>query len=164
LTVRVRRARQVDLPSLLVLFEELDRLQRDWRLFTPRPGMADEVAAKYGQALTRRDVLVAVAEDEGEPVGMAFAEATTPSRFSDERALELSGVIVRADRRREGIGRLLIREALRYARERDLGWVTLQTFGPNRSAMEFWEALGFTPRVVQLVAPLDDVSRRLGDT
>jgi ribosomal protein S18 acetylase RimI-like enzyme len=162
-TVRVRRARPDDLPALLTLFEELDRLQRDWRLFTPRPGMADEVTTKYRQALTRRDVVVVVAEDDEGPVGMAFGEAATPSRFSDERALELSGVIVRQDRRREGIGRLLVGEALRYAEEHDLGWVTLQTFGPNREAMEFWEALGFTPRVVQLVAPLDDVARRLGD-
>lgn len=164
MSVRVRRARQADLDSLLALFEELDRLQRDWRLFTPRPGMADEVTAKYRQAFARPDVLVALAEDDGEPVGMAFGEATTPSRFSDERALELSGVIVRGDRRREGIGRLLVRESLRYAQERGLGWVTLQTFGPNRGAMEFWEALGFSPRVVQLVAPVDDVARHLADT
>jgi len=162
-SLRVRRARADDLPALLALFEELDRLQREWRLFTPRPGITDEVRAKYRQAITRSDVLVALAEDHGEPVGMAFAEATTPSRFSDERALELSGVIVREDRRREGIGRALVQEVLRYAREHDLGWVTLQTFGPNRGAMEFWESLGFTPRVVQLVAPLDDLARRLRD-
>lgn len=163
MTVRVRRARPDDLPALLALFEELDGLQRDWRLFTPRPGIADEVAAKYRQALTRPDVVVVVAEDGGEPVGMAFGETTTPSRFSDERALELSGVVVRRDRRREGIGRLLVGEALRFAREQELGWVTLQTFGPNRGATGFWESLGFSPRVVQLVAPIDDVSGRLGD-
>lgn len=163
MTVRVRRAHPDDLPALLRLFQELDRLQRDWRLFTPRPGVTDEVVRKYREALTRTDVLVAVAEDGAEVVGMAFAEPRTPSRFSDERSLEVSGVIVREGRRREGIGRLLMEEAVRFARERGLRWVTLHTFGPNRGAMEFWEGLGFTPRVVELASPVDDLSRRLLD-
>jgi hypothetical protein len=29
--------------------------------------------------------------------------------------------------------------------------------------LAFWEGLGFIPRVVQLVAPLEDVSRHLRD-
>jgi GNAT superfamily N-acetyltransferase len=160
-TVRVRRARAGDLPAVLGLIEELDRLQRDWRLFTPRPGVADDVRRTYRTALTRSDVLLALAEDGGDAVGMAFAEPRMPSRFSDERSLEVSGVIVREGRRGEGIGRLLMQEAVRFALEQDLNWVTLHTFGPNRSATEFWEALGFTTRVVELAAPLEDLHRRL---
>jgi ribosomal protein S18 acetylase RimI-like enzyme len=160
-SVRVRRARRDDLPSVLSLFDELDRLQRDWRLFTPRPGVADEVRRKYAEAMTRSDVIVAVAEDGAEVVGMAFAESRTPSRFSDERSLEISGVIVRAERRREGIGRLLVQEAVRFARERGLRWVSLRTFGPNAEAMDFWESLGFSARVVELVSPVDELARRV---
>jgi ribosomal protein S18 acetylase RimI-like enzyme len=162
-TVRVRRAGGDDLPALLELFGELDRLQREWRVFTPRPGVTDEVSGKYREALSHRDVLVAVAEDDSDVVGMAVGEPRTPSRFSDERSLEVSGVIVREDRRREGIGRLLMQEAVRFARERGLGWVTLHTFSPNRAAMEFWEGLGFGHRVVELASPIDDLSRRLLD-
>jgi ribosomal protein S18 acetylase RimI-like enzyme len=160
-SVRVRRARRDDLPSVLSLFDELDRLQRDWRLFTPRPGVADEVRRKYAEAMTRSDVIVAVAEDGAEVVGMAFAESRTPSRFSDERSLEISGVIVRAERRREGIGRLLVQEAVRFASERGLRWVSLRTFGPNAEAMDFWESLGFSARVVELVSPVDELARRV---
>jgi GNAT superfamily N-acetyltransferase len=163
-TVEVRRACADDLPDLLVLFDDLDDLQRVWRVFTPRPGIADEIAATYWRALTRHDAVVVVADDAGVPVGMAFGEVVTPSRFSDERALELSGVIVRRDRRREGIGRLLVTEACRFAREHGVERITLKTFDPNREAMAFWEDLGFVPRVVQLVAPLEDVSRHLRDT
>jgi GNAT superfamily N-acetyltransferase len=162
-SVEVRRAGPADLPALSGLFDELDRLQRDWRVFTPRRGVADEVAATYRQVGARPDVVVVVAEDGAEPVGMAFGEATTPSRFSDERALELSGVVVREDRRREGIGRLLVAEALRFAREQGLDWITLKTFDPNGDALAFWTAIGFTPRLVQLVAPVDHVTSRLAD-
>jgi GNAT superfamily N-acetyltransferase len=160
-TVRVRRARADDVPGLLGLFHELDRLQRDWRVFTPRPGVSDGVVESYRDALERSDVLVAVAEDAGEIVGLAFAEPRTPSRFSDERSLEVSGVVVRVDRRREGIGHLLMREAVRFAREHGIAWVTLKTFSPNRAAMEFWEGMGFTPRVVELAVPVDDLGKRV---
>jgi ribosomal protein S18 acetylase RimI-like enzyme len=160
-TVRVRRARADDLPDLLSLFHELDRLQREWRVFTPRPGVSDAVVETYRDALERPDALVAVADDGGEIVGMAFAQPRAPSRFSDERSLEVSGVVVRVDRRREGIGHLLMREAVRFAQERGIAWVTLKTFSPNRAAMEFWEGLGFTPRVVELAAPVDDLRKRV---
>lgn len=161
MTVRVRRARPADLPALVTLFRELDRLQRDWRLFTPRPGVADEVVRKYADAVARPDALVAVAEDAGEIVGAALAEARTPSRFSDERSLEVSGVVVRRDRRRAGVGTALMGEAVRFARELNIAWVTLHTFSPNLGAMEFWEGLGFTPRVVELVTRTDDLAGRL---
>jgi GNAT superfamily N-acetyltransferase len=160
-SVRVRRARADDLPDLLSLFRELDRLQRDWRVFTPRPGVSDAVVESYRDALGRPDVLVAVAEDDGEVVGMAFAKPRTPSRFSDERSLEVSGVVVRVDRRREGIGHLLMREAIRFAHELGISWITVKTFSPNRAALEFWEGLGFTPRVVELAVPVDDLRKRV---
>ena len=103
--MRVRQATAEDVPSLVALFQELDRMQADWRVFTPRPGFYDEVGAKYNEALADPDTVVLVAEDEdGEVVGMAYGEARTPSRFSDERALELSGVVVRAGYRGRGRG------------------------------------------------------------
>jgi GNAT superfamily N-acetyltransferase len=160
--VRVRQATPEDVPSLVALFQELDRMQADWRVFTPRPGFYDEVGAKYREALRNPDAVVLVAtDDEGEVVGMAYGEARTPSRFSDEYALELSGVVVRAGYRGRGVGRELVREAARFARERRVPWVELKTFAPNRGAMAFWEDLGFSPRVVQLTTPTDDLMERL---
>ena len=98
--MKVRQATPEDVPSLVALFQELDRMQADWRVFTPRPGFYDEVGAKYREAMNNPDAVVLVAEDDegegGEVVGMAYGEARIPSRFSDERALELSGVVVRA--------------------------------------------------------------------
>src|SRR5207253_7606683 len=105
--VKVRQASPGGLPELVRMFQELDRMQREWRVFTPRPGFYDEVADKYRQALERSDALVAVAEEDGEVVGMAYAEVRVPSRFSDERALEISGVVVRSGHRGRGVGRAL---------------------------------------------------------
>lgn len=160
--MRVRQATPDDVPSLVALFQELDRMQADWRVFTPRPGFYDEVGAKYREALANPDTVVLVAEDdEGEVVGMAYGESRVPSRFSDERALEVSGVVVRGGYRGRGVGRELVHEAGRFAAERGIGWIELKTFAPNRGAMEFWEDLGFVPRVVQLTTPTKDLLERL---
>ena len=86
--MKVRQASPGDLPELVRMFQELDRMQRDWRVFTPRPGFYDEVADKYRRAMGHPDALVMVAEDDGEVVGMGYAEVRVPSRFSGERALE----------------------------------------------------------------------------
>jgi GNAT superfamily N-acetyltransferase len=160
--VKVRQATSEDVPALVALFQELDRMQADWRVFTPRPGFYDEVGAKYAEAINDADAVVLVAEDdEGEVVGMAYGEARTPSRFSDERALELSGVVVRAGYRGRGVGRELVAEAARFARDRAVSWVELKTFAPNRGAMAFWEDMGFEPRVVQLTTATQDLLDRL---
>jgi ribosomal protein S18 acetylase RimI-like enzyme len=159
--MNVRRATPDDVPALVRLFQELDRMQRDWRVFTPRPGFYDEVASKYRQAIAKPDALILVAENEGEVVGMAYGETRVPSRFSDERALELSGVVVRADSRGMGVGRALVREAGRFAAERDIPWIELKTFAPNQGAMDFWESLGFRPRVVQLTSSSRALNARL---
>ena len=161
--MRVRRATAEDVPDLVGFFTELDRMQREWRVFTPRPGFYDEVAAKYRAAIGGRDQLLLVAQEGEEVVGMAYAEAHTPSRFSDERALELSGVVVRSDARGRGVGRALVAEAARFAHERSIPWVELKTFSPNRGAMDFWESLGFTPRVVQLTSSASALVGRLRD-
>jgi GNAT superfamily N-acetyltransferase len=150
--MKVRQANPDDVPSLVALFQELDRMQSDWRVFTPRPGFYDEVGAKYDEAIGHENSVVLVAEDENEVVGMAYGEVRVPSRFSDERAFELSGVVVRAGYRGRGVGRELVREAARFAASVGVDWIELKTFAPNQGAMEFWESLGFTPRVVQMTS------------
>jgi len=161
--VKVRQATPEDVPALVALFQELDRMQSDWRVFTPRPGFYDEVGLKYREAMSTENAVVLVAEDEGEIVGMAYGEVRIPSRFSDERALELSGVVVRTGYRGRGVGRALVQEAARFAGEMGVEWVELKTFAPNQGAMAFWEGMGFTPRVVQMTQGTKALVQRLSE-
>lgn len=159
--MKVRQATLDDVPALVALFQELDRMQSDWRVFTPRPGFYDEVGAKYREAMNTENAVVLVAEDDGEVVGMAYGEVRVPSRFSDERAMELSGVVVRAGYRGRGVGQALVKEAARFAKEIGVEWIELKTFAPNQGAMAFWEGMGFTPRVVQLTQGTKALLRQL---
>jgi GNAT superfamily N-acetyltransferase len=160
--MRVRRGTPEDVPTLVALFGELDSMQREWRVFTPRPGFHDEVERKYRDAMRMPDSVVLVAEDDrGDIVGMSYGEVNVPSSFSDERAFEISGVVVRAGYRGRGVGRALVREAARFASTRGVPWMTLKTFAPNEGAMAFWARLGFTPRIVQLTSSTSALEGRL---
>jgi GNAT superfamily N-acetyltransferase len=161
--LKVRKATGEDVPTLVAMFQELDRMQREWRVFTPRPGFYDEVAVKYREALDSPDRMLIVAEEGGEVVGMAYGEVRIPSRFSDERSLEVSGVMVRAGHRGRGVGRALAEETAHVSEELGVDWIELKIFWPNETAMGFWRALGFTPRVVQVTAKADDVLRRAAE-
>ncbi len=84
------------------------------------------------------DAVVLVAErEDGDIVGMGYGEVNVPSRFSDERALEISGVLARAGHRGRGVGLTLVREAARFASTHAVPRVTLTTPAPNEGSMGF---------------------------
>jgi ribosomal protein S18 acetylase RimI-like enzyme len=151
--MEVRRAEERDLPACLAMFEELNRLQGPWRVFTPRPGIEEEMARSYRAALEDPDAVLVVVEDGGDLVGMAAGHVHRPSTFSEQRAVELSSVYVRPSHRRRGLGRTLTAEVARFARQRGVDRVTLRTFAQNEEAVEAWRRIGFEPRALQMTAP-----------
>jgi GNAT superfamily N-acetyltransferase len=153
----------MDLEAMLRLYDELEALQRPWRVFAPRVGFRDEVSELFRVAMASPDQVVLVAEDDGEVIGMTRGEIRPPSSTSDDRALALSAVVVRADRRGRGAGRALMSAAARFADSRGVPHLELRTFWPNREAVGFWRSVGFTPRLVQLTAPTASVARALED-
>jgi GNAT superfamily N-acetyltransferase len=154
---RVRPATGADLDAVMELWCELSRHQEPWRVFAPQSGMETEVRRSYERALTDPGSLVVVAEVEGRIVGTAFGHPVVPSSFSDEPAIELSGVVVSAGDRKTGVGRALVDAIARFARDQGIGRIVIKTFARNEGALEFWRRLGFEPRMVQMVAEPDQI-------
>jgi ribosomal protein S18 acetylase RimI-like enzyme len=157
--VAIRRAQAQDLPALTELTRELDAFQRGWRVFTPRPSFERDLAAKFRNSLVDGRALVVVAKDGEEVVGMAVGHVHVPSSVSDDRAVEVSSVIVRPSHRGRGIGRALTGAVARFAQEQGIHKLTLRTFSANEGALAFWQAMGFEPRLVQLTADVGAVER-----
>jgi GNAT superfamily N-acetyltransferase len=153
--ISLRPARSGDLPACMEMFRELNRLQAPWRVFTPRDGLAEEMAGKYEAARSDPDAILLVAEDRGRVVGMAAGHVHRPSSFSAELAVELSSVYVRPSHRRRGVAQALAAEVARFARSRGVGRITIKTFAQNEEALEAWVRMGFEPRMVQLTAPAE---------
>jgi GNAT superfamily N-acetyltransferase len=156
----VRRAASEDLPAIEAMVAELEAIQADWRVFTPRAGHVGEIASAVRDSLETEDHLVVVAEDRGRVIGMAHAEVRPPSGLSDQVAVDLSRVVVLPGHRGGGAGRAMVAEIARYARARGVAWIALRTFHQNAQGMAFWRSLGFSPRLVQLVGSVDEVAER----
>jgi GNAT superfamily N-acetyltransferase len=151
----VRRAKEADLPAVLLLFDELNQVQSGWRVFEPRPGLRGEMDMRYRAALADPDARLLLAVDGDEVVGMAMGHVHRPSLYSDELALDLSSFMVRPSHQRRGVGRALTRAIGRFARDRGVERVTLRTFAQNEGALRFWTTLGFEIRIIQMTAPAD---------
>jgi len=153
--VTLRPATEADIPACMEMFADLNRLQKPWRVFVPRSGLAAEMERHYYAALKDPDAALFLAEEHGAVVGMAAGQVHRPSSFSTDLAVELSSVYVRPAHRRRGIARALTAEVARFARGRGVDRITLKTFAQNREAVEAWARMGFEPRALQMTAPVD---------
>jgi ribosomal protein S18 acetylase RimI-like enzyme len=154
----IRPATEGDLPAAMALFDELDRHQGRWRVFAPRPTLRAEAEARYRRALEDPDSLHLVAEAEGMVVGMAIGWIAVVSSMSDEPAMEIANVVVTPNDRHRGVARALITELADFARRRGVRRLVVKTYSENHGAMQFWRALGFRPRYVQLTAVAEDLA------
>ncbi len=105
------------------------------------PGSALWSVADYESLLSADSTVCLLAQDESndEPVGFVLARLA-----ADE--MEILNLAVAPARRRRGLGRRLVAEALGRGRARGAGQCWLEVRASNLAALEFYNALGFRER------------------
>lgn len=141
---------------MLGLWRALEEVQSRFRVVPMVDDAERIIETILRDAMASDDARVYVAEETGRLLGMAVAELDEPHRtgLSRIRGVELSRVVVAADARGRGIGRLLAGAAAGFARERGATHLIAKTFAGNEDARAFWRRAGFTPRVETLVRPV----------
>ncbi len=130
--VAVRRARLEDAAAITDLCGQLGY-----------PSTAAAVEERLRQVLPREDHALYVAELTGGPVAGWVYVFGHPLVESDARA-EVAGLVVDAAQRGSGIGRLLMRQAEGWAREKGYRTVSLRSNVIRVQAHAFYESLGYT--------------------
>jgi GNAT superfamily N-acetyltransferase len=136
---------------MLPLWRELEEAQGRFRFFPASEDAEERIMASFADAFASSDADVLLAVDGGEVVGMVLVHVERPSRMSDRRAVELSRFVVRADRRRFGIGKILVDAAGSWARQRGIGAMVAAIFVGNDASTRFWHSAGFEPWVERAV-------------
>lgn len=156
--VAIRVAEEADLEAAAELF----RLYLDF--YEVQPQDPDRPRAFVAERLKQRDslILIAAASEPASPSETAAASETHSASASEAGALGfaqaypmvssldmapswlLSDLYVSPAGRRRGVGRALVRDVLRRAREAGMSGVRLDTAYDNRTAQHLYEAEGFT--------------------
>lgn len=157
--VTVRRAERRDEEALGRLGAMLMRTHYayDPRRFLP-PGESPE--SGYGgflvSQLAAENVVVFVAEEEGEVVGYVYA-GLEPMSWKELRgpAGFIHDIVVREESRGSGVAARLMAAAIEWLRDRGAPRVVLWTAAPNEPAQRLFRRLGFRETMREMTIDLD---------
>jgi ribosomal protein S18 acetylase RimI-like enzyme len=135
--LRVREATGSDAEEIHALAGELARAVGD----SPPP--LEGVDARLRELMDEPRARLLVAEDgDGAVVGVVSLWIK-PDLAHGDTIVEVPMLVVSEDRRREGVGKLLMEEVQRLAAENDASLIELVATTQNAPAREFYRSLGF---------------------
>jgi ribosomal protein S18 acetylase RimI-like enzyme len=159
-TAVIRPATRADLPALGRLGALLVRLHHDFdpaRFMAAAPRTERMYASFLGDQLKQPDVIVLVAERDGEVVGYTYAGI----EGHDYMALRgpagvLYDIVVDPAHRGHGIGRLLLDATLAALEARGAPRAVLSTAERNEAAQRLFARAGFRRTMIEMTRELDD--------
>lgn len=158
-TVAIRPARPADLPAIGRLAALLVRMHHDFdseRFIPPTPRTEHGYAAFVGTQLEEPNVVVLVAERDGEVLGYTYAAV----EGHDWMALRgpagvLHDIVVDPAHRGRGVGRMLLDATLEALEARRAPRVVLSTAVRNESAQRLFTRAGFRRTMLEMTREWD---------
>lgn len=150
--MKIRAATEADLPAMFAIYDE--QVLHGTATFDTEPKTPDERLAWFrddGQG--RYPILVA--DVDGRVAGWSRLYAWS-NRRAYAGAAE-NAVYVHADQRGKGVGRALLTELLRLARERGIRVVIARVVEGNEGSRALHEALGF-----RTIGVMSDIGEKFG--
>ena len=154
----IRLATSADLPALGRLGATLMRTHHDFdaqRFMDPGTDPADGYAWFLGRQLKDDDVVIFVAEQQGEVIGYVYAglEPISWKELRDACGF-VHDVVVDERARRSGTASALIEAAVGWLRERGAPRVMLWTAEQNAGAQQLFARLGFRRTMIEMTKEL----------
>ncbi|MDE3044614.1 MAG: GNAT family N-acetyltransferase [Acidobacteriota bacterium] len=135
-----------------VLDAHLDAAQREGPNFFLSPALPSE---SITATLDDPDVDWHVLARGGEVLAQCVSYPLDPRRGSFDDVVHLSGVVVRDDVRRRGLGRILVEQVLAAHAARGARYAEVHWRVTNRDAERFWRRAGFVPTFTRLRRVID---------
>jgi ribosomal protein S18 acetylase RimI-like enzyme len=106
------------------------------------PAGTDEIAGRLGRLLQRPEDLVVVAEAPLRRV-VGWLHGMDQELLESERRCEILGLVVDAECRGQGVGRVLVAAAEAWAASRGLALMTVRSNVTRSESHPFYERLGY---------------------
>ena len=130
----IRRATKNDALAIANLYRELNTLSP----VSVSPERIDAVE-------NSEDTFLLVCDDAGEIVATALLCLCQDVMFDNQPFALVENVVVSADHKRAGIGKSMMDYIEAFCLEQDCSKIMLQTSSGNRSAQDFYTAMGYDP-------------------
>jgi len=152
MTVRIRKAVVGDENALAELNDFVQEFHVAHNPSYFKRADLSEVALWFLGLLEKPNVRIWIAEQDGTHAGYAavFLHERPASPFCHKRRwIEIDQIGVRQEYRCSGIGRRLVDQTLRFAREENIEDVELTSWCFNGDAHKAFQKIGFTPRLIR---------------
>lgn len=158
--VTIRPATRADMRAVGSLGALLVRLHHDFdplRFMAATSGTEDGYGSFLGSQLSDPDVIVLVAERDGEVVGYTYAGVEGVDYMSLRGpAGVLYDIVVDPAHRGHGVGRRLLEATFALLREKGAPRVVLSTAQQNEAAQRLFEHAGFRRTMIEMTRELGD--------
>ncbi|MCX8105496.1 MAG: GNAT family N-acetyltransferase [Ignavibacterium album] len=135
----IRRAEKSDIPDILKLIKELAEYEKLLHEVVTTEKHLEKVI--FGE---KKFVEVLIAEFDGELAGQTIFFHNF-STFVGRPGLYIEDLYVRPHFRGKGIGKALLNEVIKLAKERDCGRVEWVVLDWNQPAIDFYKSIGAKP-------------------
>ncbi|HJQ12261.1 MAG TPA: GNAT family N-acetyltransferase [Gemmatimonadaceae bacterium] len=157
-TTTIRPATRADLPRLGKLGAMLVQMHHELdekRFLAPSPRTEEGYAWFLGTQLEKSNVIILVAQSDGEVSGYTYAALEGTDYMSLRGpAGELHDIVVDPAHRRKGIGGQLLTATLAALRERGAPRVLLSTAEGNVAAQHLFSTAGFRRTMIEMTREL----------
>jgi ribosomal protein S18 acetylase RimI-like enzyme len=158
--VGIRPATTTDIAAIGPLAALLVRTHHDFdskRFIAATSRTAEGYGSFLGSQLAEPDIIVLVAERNGEVVGYTYAGLEGPDYMALRGpAGALYDIVVDPEHRGRGVGRALLDATLAALKERGAPRVVLSTAEQNEPAQRLFERAGFRRTMIEMTRELDD--------
>ena len=141
----VRQAEMRDLDRVAAMWIAITRHHEPLDpLFRMRPDADGELRELLRALLRDRDAAILVYELEGDIAGLCIIRIDhAPPILEETERAEVTDLGVRPGFRRRGIGKLLLEQALAWAKMSGIERVEVQVASANTEGQRFWRSQGF---------------------
>jgi ribosomal protein S18 acetylase RimI-like enzyme len=160
--VGIRRATPADVATIGRLGALLVRLHHDLdpQRFIPATSRTEQAYASFlGSQLDEPDIVILVAERDGEVIGYAYAGVEGHDYMSLRGpAGVLYDIVVDPTQRGHGVGRMLLDATMDALKAGGVPRVVLSTAERNAAAQRLFTRAGFRPTMIEMTRELEDVA------
>jgi ribosomal protein S18 acetylase RimI-like enzyme len=158
--ILVRAATARDVAAIGRLGALLVRTHHDFdqkRFIAATPATAHGYGSFLGTQLDERDIIILVADRDGEVIGYTYAgvEGTDYMSLRGPAGV-VYDIVVDPAHRRQGVGRMLLDATMVALRSRGAPRVVLSTAEQNTSAQRLFDRAGFRRTMIEMTRELND--------